>query len=207
MTIRVLIADDHPIMRTGLQALFDTEDEIDVVGAVGTTAEALAETQRLRPDVVLMDLQFQGQFEGAAATLRIRALDDAPAVLILTNYDAESDIITAIESGAAGYLLKDTPPDDLVAAVVAAAAGKSALAPAVATRLLARVRDAQLALSIRELEVLTLVAEGHSNGDIARRLHLSKTTVKSHLAHVFPKLGATSRTAAVAAARLAGLIR
>jgi DNA-binding NarL/FixJ family response regulator len=207
MTIRVLIADDHPIMRTGLQALFDTEDEIDVVGAVGTTAEALAETQRLRPDVVLMDLQFQGQFEGAAATLRIRALDDAPAVLILTNYDAESDIITAIESGAAGYLLKDTPPDDLVAAVVAAAAGKSALAPAVATRLLARVRDAQLALSIRELEVLTLVAEGHSNGDIARRLHLSETTVKSHLAHVFPKLGATSRTAAVAAARLAGLIR
>jgi len=207
MTIRVLIADDHPIMRTGLQALFDTETSIDVVGAVGTTREALAETVRLRPDVVLMDLQFQGQFEGAAATLRIRALDDAPAVLILTNYDAESDIITAIESGAAGYLLKDTPPDDLVAAVIAAASGKSTLAPAVATRLLARVRDAQSALSVRELEILTLVAEGHSNGDIARRLHLSETTIKSHLAHVFPKLGATSRTAAVAAARLAGLIR
>ena len=207
MTIRVLIADDHPIMRTGLLALLDTESSIAVVAAVGTTAEALAETVRLSPDVVLMDLQFQGQFEGAEATRRIRALENAPAVLILTNYDAESDIVTAIESGAAGYLLKDTPPDDLIAAVLAAASGQSALAPAVATRLMARVRDSQSALSIRELEVLTLVAAGHSNGDIARRLHLSETTVKSHLAHIFPKLGATSRTAAVAAARQAGLIR
>ncbi|MDY7543404.1 MULTISPECIES: response regulator transcription factor [unclassified Cryobacterium] len=207
MTIRVLIADDHPIMRTGLLALLDTESSVTVVAAVGTTAEALAETVRLRPDVVLMDLQFQGQFEGAAATQRIRALENAPAVLILTNYDAESDIVTAIESGAAGYLLKDTPPDDLIAAVIAAASGQSALAPAVATRLLARVREAQSALSVRELEVVSLVADGHSNGDIARLLHLSETTVKSHLAHIFPKLGVTSRTAAVAAARQAGLIR
>ncbi|WBM79954.1 response regulator transcription factor [Cryobacterium breve] len=207
MTIRVLIADDHPIMRTGLLALLDTESSVTVVAAVGTTAEALAETVRLRPDVVLMDLQFQGQFEGAAATQRIRALENAPAVLILTNYDAESDIVTAIESGAAGYLLKDTPPDDLIAAVIAAASGQSALAPAVATRLLARVREAQSALSVRELEVVSLVADGHSNGDIARLLHLSETTVKSHLAHIFPKLGVSSRTAAVAAARQAGLIR
>ena len=207
MTIRVLIADDHPIMRTGLLALLDTESSVTVVAAVGTTAEALAETVRLRPDVVLMDLQFQGQFEGAAATQRIRALENAPAVLILTNYDAESDIVTAIESGAAGYLLKDTPPDDLIAAVIAAASGQSALAPAVATRLLARVREAQSALSVRELEVVSLVADGHSNGDIARLLHLSETTVKSHLAHIFPKLSVTSRTAAVAAARQAGLIR
>ena len=207
MTIRVLIADDHPIMRTGLLALLDTESSVTVVAAVGTTAEALAETVRLRPDVVLMDLQFQGQFEGAAATQRIRALENPPAVLILTNYDAESDIVTAIESGAAGYLLKDTPPDDLIAAVIAAASGQSALAPAVATRLLARVREAQSALSVRELEVVSLVADGHSNGDIARLLHLSETTVKSHLAHVFPKLSVTSRTAAVAAARQAGLIR
>jgi len=207
MTIRVLIADDHPIMRSGLTALFDLEASIDVVGAVGTTEDAIADAVRLRPDVVLMDLQFQGRFEGAAATRRIRSMDDAPAVLVLTNYDAESDIITAIESGAAGYLLKDTPPDDLIAAVIAAAAGQSALAPAVATRLLARVREAQSALSIRELEVLSLVADGHSNGDIARLLHLSETTVKSHLAHIFPKLNVTSRTAAVAAARQAGLIR
>lgn len=207
MSIRVLIADDHPIMRTGLTALFETEASIEVVGAVGTPEEAVSEAERLHPEVVLMDLQFNGEFRGAAATRLIRALDDPPAVLILTNYDTDSDIITAIEGGAAGYLLKDAPPDDLIAAVQAAAVGQSALAPTVATRLLSRVRDARAALSARELEVLTLVSEGQSNTDIAARLHLSETTVKSHLAHIYPKLGVASRTAAVAAARRAGLIR
>jgi DNA-binding NarL/FixJ family response regulator len=207
MSIRVLIADDHPIMRTGLTALFETESSIEVVGAVGTPEEAVSEAERLHPEVVLMDLQFNGEFRGAEATRLIRALDDPPAVLILTNYDTDSDIITAIEGGAAGYLLKDAPPDDLIAAVQAAAVGQSALAPTVATRLLSRVRDAHAALSARELEVLTLVAEGQSNTDIAARLHLSETTVKSHLAHIYPKLGVASRTAAVAEARRAGLIR
>lgn len=207
MSIRVLIADDHPIMRTGLTALFETEPSIEVVGAVGTPEEAVSETERLHPEVVLMDLQFNGEFRGADATRLIRALDDPPAVLILTNYDTDSDIITAIEGGAAGYLLKDAPPDDLIAAVQAAAVGQSALAPTVATRLLSRVRDAHAALSARELEVLTLVADGQSNTDIAARLHLSETTVKSHLAHIYPKLGVASRTAAVAAARRGGLIR
>ena len=207
MSIRVLIADDHPIMRTGLTALFETEPSIEVVGAVGTPEEAVSEAERLHPEVVLMDLQFNGEFRGAEATRLIRALDDPPAVLILTNYDTDSDIITAIEGGAAGYLLKDAPPDDLIAAVQAAAVGQSALAPTVATRLLSRVRDAHAALSARELEVLTLVAEGQSNTDIAARPHLSETTVKSHLAHIYPKLGVASRTAAVAEARRAGLIR
>ena len=207
MTVRVLIADDHPIMRTGLQALCETEPAITVVGAVGTVEEALAEAARLRPDVVLMDLQFNGEFRGADATRSIRALPHPPAVLILTNYDTDRDIITAIEGGAAGYLLKDTSPDDLLAAIMAAAAGQSALAPAVASRLLSRVRDSTRALSARELEVLALVAEGRSNTDVARHLHLSETTVKSHLAHIYPKLGVTSRTAAVAAARQSGLIR
>ena len=207
MTVRVLIADDHPIMRTGLQALFETEPSITVVGAVGTPEQAVAEAARLRPDVVLMDLQFTGEFRGADATRSIRALPDPPAVLILTNYDTDRDIITAIEGGAAGYLLKDTSPDDLLAAIAAAAAGQSALAPAVASRLLSRVRQSSRALSARELEVLTLVAEGRSNTDVARHLHLSETTVKSHLAHIYPKLGVSSRTAAVAAARQAGLIR
>ncbi|HSP53154.1 MAG TPA: response regulator transcription factor [Cryobacterium sp.] len=207
MTVRVLIADDHPIMRTGLQALFETEPTITVVGAVGTPEQAVAEAARLRPDVVLMDLQFTGEFRGADATRSIRALPDPPAVLILTNYDTDRDIITAIEGGAAGYLLKDTSPDDLLAAIAAAAAGQSALAPAVASRLLSRVRQSSRALSARELEVLTLVAEGRSNTDVARHLHLSETTVKSHLAHIYPKLGVSSRTAAVAAARQAGLIR
>ncbi|TFD28376.1 response regulator [Cryobacterium cryoconiti] len=205
--VRVLIADDHPIMRTGLQALCETEPSITVVGAVGTVEEALAEAARLRPDVVLMDLQFNGEFRGADATRGIRALPDPPAVLILTNYDTDRDIITAIEGGAAGYLLKDTSPDDLLAAIMAAAAGQSALAPAVASRLLSRVRDSTRALSARELEVLALVAEGLSNTEVARHLHLSETTVKSHLAHIYPKLGVASRTAAVAAARQSGLIR
>ncbi|HSP75714.1 MAG TPA: response regulator transcription factor [Cryobacterium sp.] len=207
MTVRVLIADDHPIMRTGLQALFETEPSITVVGAVGTPEQAVAEAARLRPDVGLMDLQFNGEFRGADATRSIRALPDPPAVLILTNYDTDRDIITAIEGGAAGYLLKDTSPDDLLAAIAAAAAGQSALAPAVASRLLSRVRQSSRALSARELEVLTLVAEGRSNTDVARHLHLSETTVKSHLAHIYPKLGVSSRTAAVAAARQSGLIR
>ena len=207
MTVRVLIADDHPIMRTGLQALFETEPSITVVGAVGTPELAVSEAARLRPDVVLMDLQFNGEFRGADATRSIRALPDPPAVLILTNYDTDRDIITAIEGGAAGYLLKDTSPDDLLAAIAAAAAGQSALAPAVASRLLSRVRQSSRALSARELEVLTLVAEGRSNTEVARHLHLSETTVKSHLAHIYPKLGVSSRTAAVAAARQSGLIR
>jgi DNA-binding NarL/FixJ family response regulator len=202
----VLIVDDHPLMRTGLTALFETDPSIKVVAAVGTTQEALVEVGRTNPDVVLMDLQFNRVFEGAQATRDIRALPDPPAVLILTNFDTDADIVTAIEAGAAGYLLKDAAPDDIATAVHAAAAGQTALAPAVATRLFARMQQSHSSLSTRELEVLDLVADGHSNTDIARRLHLSETTVKSHLAHIYPKLGVNSRTAAVAAAREAGII-
>jgi DNA-binding NarL/FixJ family response regulator len=206
MSVRVLIVDDHPLMRTGLAALFETDQTIEVVGAVGTTDEAVVEAVRTKPDVVLMDLQFNRVFAGAQATRRIRALPEPPAVLILTNFDTDADIVTAIEAGAAGYLLKDAAPDDITAAVHAAAAGQTALAPAVATRLLERMQQSHSALSARELEVLELVADGHSNTDIARHLHLSETTVKSHLAHIYPKLGVNSRTAAVASAREAGII-
>lgn len=206
MSVRVLIVDDHPLMRTGLTALFDTDPTIEVVAAVGTTQQGLVEVGRTNPDVVLMDLQFNRVFEGAQATRDIRALPNPPAVLILTNFDTDADIVTAIEAGAAGYLLKDAAPDDLTGAVHAAAAGQTALAPAVATRLFARMQQAHSSLSARELEVLELVADGCSNTDIAHRLHLSETTVKSHLAHIYPKLGVNSRTAAVAAAREAGVI-
>jgi DNA-binding NarL/FixJ family response regulator len=205
--IRVVIADDHPIMRTGLQALFETEPAIVVLAAVGTPEAAISAATELQPDVVLMDLQFAGQFRGAEATKAIRALPAPPSVLILTNYDTDSDIVTAIEAGAAGYLLKDAPPDDLLAAVRSAAEGQAVLAPAVANRLLDRVRLSSNALSVRELEVVTLVADGLSNPEIAAKLHVSETTVKSHLAHIYPKLAVGSRTAAVAAARQAGLIR
>lgn len=206
MSVRVLIVDDHPLMRTGLTALFDTDPTIEVVAAVGTTKQGLVEVGRTNPDVVLMDLQFNRVFEGAQATRDIRALPNPPAVLILTNFDTDTDIVTAIEAGAAGYLLKDAAPDDITGAVHAAAAGQTALAPTVATRLFARMQQAHSSLSARELEVLELVADGCSNIDIAHRLHLSETTVKSHLAHIYPKLGVNSRTAAVAAAREAGVI-
>lgn len=206
MSVRVLIVDDHPLMRTGLTALFDTDPTIEVVAAVGTTKQGLVEVGRTNPDVVLMDLQFNRVFEGAQATRDIRALPNPPAVLILTNFDTDTDIVTAIEAGAAGYLLKDAAPDDITGAVHAAAAGQTALAPTVATRLFARMQQAHSSLSARELEVLELVADGCSNTDIAHRLHLSETTVKSHLAHIYPKLGVNSRTAAVAAAREAGVI-
>lgn len=206
MSVRVLIVDDHPLMRTGLTALFDTDPTIEVVAAVGTTQQGLVEVGRTNPDVVLMDLQFNRVFEGAQATRDIRALPNPPAVLILTNFDTDADIVTAIEAGAAGYLLKDAAPDDITGAVHAAAAGQTALAPAVATRLFARMQQAHSSLSARELEVLELVADGCSITDIAHRLHLSETTVKSHLAHIYPKLGVNSRTAAVAAAREAGVI-
>lgn len=206
MTVRVLIVDDHPLMRTGLTALFETDPTIEVVAAVGTTDQGLVEVQRMEPDVVLMDLQFNRIFEGAQATKDIRALPNPPAVLILTNFDTDADIVAAIEAGAAGYLLKDAAPDDITAAIKAAASGQTALAPAVATRLLARMHQPHSALSARELEVLELVSRGFSNTDIARLLHLSETTVKSHLAHIYPKLGVNSRTAAVASAREAGII-
>jgi DNA-binding NarL/FixJ family response regulator len=206
MSVRVLVVDDHPMMRAGLTALFDNDPTIEVVAAVGTTAEAMTELRRGRPHVVLMDLQFNRAFDGAQATREIRELPEPPAVLILTNFDTDADILEAIEAGAAGYLLKDAAPEDITTAIHAAASGGTALAPAVATRLFARMQQPHSALSPRELEVLALVASGHSNTDIARQLHLSETTVKSHLAHIYPKLGVNSRTAAVAEARKRGMI-
>ncbi|MGB3306562.1 MAG: response regulator transcription factor [Thermomicrobiales bacterium] len=205
--IRLLLADDHPVVRTGLKALFATEGDIEVVGEAATAEDAVVQTARLRPDVVLMDLQFGGDLQGAAATRQILQQQPAPHVLILTNYGTDTDILGAIEAGASGYLLKDADPADLIAAVRAAAAGQSALAPVVATRLLTQVRTPEARLSQREAEVLTLVAEGKSNREIGRALFLSEATVKSHLVHIFSKLDVASRTAAVAKARTLGAIR
>lgn len=205
--LRVVIGDDHPVVRAGLSALLSTDDGVEVVGE-GATPEAVVEVaRRLRPDVVLLDLQFGGPTSGVDAARALRGDADPPAVLILTNYDSDADILAAIEAGANGYLLKDAPPDDLLAAVRAAAAGESALAPAVASRLMDRMRTPQVALTLREIEVLETVAQGLSNGDAARALHLSESTVKSHLAHVYVKLGVRSRGAAVVAARRLGVLR
>ncbi len=207
--IRLVVADDHPIVRAGLLALFAQESDIAVVAEAATSTEAVRAAERESPDVVLIDLQFGSRDagSGADATRRIRALDAAPYVLVLTNYDSDADILGAIEAGASGYLLKDAPPHELVAAVRAAAAGESALAPVIASRLLTRLRAPQASLSPREIEVLELVAEGRTTQSIAAELFLGETTVKSHLAHIYTKLGVSSRTAAVSAARGRGILR
>lgn len=204
--IRLLLSDDHPVVRAGIRALLESEADLEVVAEAATAEDAVRLAAASGIDLVLMDLQFPGAMQGAEATRRIRSHAGAPRVLVLTNYDTDADILGAIEAGASGYLLKDAPPAELVAAVRAAAVGESALAPAVSTRLNAS-REAGDRLTAREAEVLTLVAEGRSNRDIGRALFLSEATVKSHLVHIFTKLGVGSRTAAVARARELGAIR
>ncbi|MFI1203132.1 response regulator transcription factor (plasmid) [Streptomyces sp. BHT-5-2] len=205
--VRLLLADDHPVVRAGLRAVLETEPDFEIAADVPSAEEAVELAGRLGVDVVLMDLQFGGRMLGSQATAEITARPGAPRVLILTTYDSDADILAAIEAGATGYLLKDSPPEELAAAVRAAAAGKSALAPTVALRLMDRMRTPATALSRRETEVLQLVADGLSNAAISKRLFLSQATVKSHLVHIYSKLGVESRTAAVAAATAQGLIR
>lgn len=205
--IRLIIADDHPVVRTGLRAMLSNDPGIAVIAEATSPEEAVALAGEHSPDLVLMDLQFGTEDTGADATRLIRALPHPPAVLVLTNYDTDSDILSAVEAGASGYLLKDSPLDELLAAIHAAAAGETALAPAIAGRLLARMRSPQPTLSAREIEVLGLVATGAKNEEIAQRLFISDATVKSHLAHIYTKLDVSSRTAAVASARESGILR
>ncbi|AKK09595.1 response regulator transcription factor [Corynebacterium testudinoris] len=205
--IRLVIADDHPVVRTGLRAMLSNDPGIAVIAEATSPEEAVALASEHSPDLVLMDLQFGTEDTGADATRLIRALPHPPAVLVLTNYDTDSDILSAVEAGASGYLLKDSPLDELLAAIHAAAAGETALAPAIAGRLLARMRSPQPTLSAREIEVLGLVATGAKNEEIAQRLFISDATVKSHLAHIYTKLDVSSRTAAVASARESGILR
>lgn len=205
--IRVLLADDHPVVRAGLRAVLGTEADIEVVAETATAEDAVARAAQGDIDVVLMDIQFGKGMNGAEATAAIAGHARAPRVLIVTTYDSDADILPAIEAGATGYLLKDAPPEDLAAAVRTAAEGRTTLAPSVADRLMARLRTPGTALTRRETEVLALVAEGLSNQAIGQRLHLTEGTVKSHLARIYTKLGVDSRTAAVATATDLGLIR
>lgn len=209
--IQLLLADDHPVVRAGLRAVLETSEDVMVVAEAGAAQEAVATAARLRADgeldVVLMDLQFGQSMDGIAATEQIVATPDPPRVLVLTTYDTDADILAAVEAGASGYLLKDAPTEELLSAVRTAAAGQSALAPAVALRLMDRMRSPGQALSAREINVLTHVAAGRSNQQIAKELFISEATVKSHLVHIFTKLDVDSRTAATAKATALGLIR
>ncbi|MEV6333322.1 response regulator transcription factor [Nocardia vinacea] len=202
--IRLLLVDDHAIVRAGLRALLESNDDITVVGDAPTAEAAVAFCTTTPVDLVLMDLSFGPGRSGVDATAELRALAQPPNVLVVTNYDTDADILSAIEAGACGYILKDTPPTELLAAVRSAAAGESVLSPAVASKLMIRVRRADTTLSPREIEVLRLVADGSSNREIAKQLFLSETTVKSHLVHIYAKLGVRSRTSAVARAREQG---
>ncbi|KAA3637849.1 MAG: DNA-binding response regulator [Armatimonadetes bacterium] len=206
-SIRILIVDDHPVVRAGLRAVIESQDDFLVVGEAATGEDAVRQVQRDDPDLVLMDLQMPGM-GGAQATKQISKLDPTPFVVVLTTYDSDADILSALDAGAVGYLLKDAPPDVLFESIRAAARGDTVLSPAVASRLVDRVRRPSTStLSGRELEVLELVAEGLANKAIARRLHVSEATVKTHLVHIFTKLDVSTRTGAVATAVDQGLIR
>ncbi|MFD6492780.1 response regulator [Streptomyces sp. NPDC059944] len=207
MTVRLLLADDHPVVRAGLRAVLSAEPDFEIVAEAPTAEEAVDRAGAGGVDVVLMDLQFGTGLHGAEATAAITARPGAPRVLVLTTYDTDADILAAVEAGACGYLLKDAPPEELSAAVRTAASGHSALAPTVADRLMDRMRTPAAALSRRELEVLELVKDGLSNQQISKNLFLSQATVKSHLVHIYAKLGVDSRTSAVAAATERGVIR
>lgn len=203
----VLIVDDHPVVRDGLRGMFSASTEFTVVGEASSGPEAVTLTARLDPDVVLMDLRMP-RGGGVAAIAELTARRIRSRILVLTTYDTDADTFPALEAGATGYLLKDAPRDELFAAVRAAAEGRTVLSPAVASRVLTRVRHPGPArpLSTREREVLVLVAKGTSNREIARELFISEATVKTHLAHIFGKLEVTDRAAAVAAAYDRGIL-
>ncbi len=205
--IRVVIADDHPVVRAGIHQMLDAADDISVVAEAASGQEAIDVASRHQPDVVLMDLQMPGT-DGVAATEAISKRHPEVHVLIVTTYDTDTDILAAIDAGATGYLLKDAAREDLYDAVRSAARGETTLAPRVASRVLDHVRGADpTSLTARELEVITLVADGHRNREIARRLHIGEATVKTHLVHVYEKLGVDDRAHAVTRAVERGILR
>jgi DNA-binding NarL/FixJ family response regulator len=204
--IRVLIADDHPVVRDGLRGLFANDSGFEVVGEAENGREAVSRTEALQPDVVLMDLRMP-VLDGVGATREIVEKGLTARVLIVTTYDTESDVLTAIEAGATGYVLKDTPREELRRAVRAAAVGESVLSPPVATQLMGQVyKPGNSVLSDRELEILVMIAKGATNKRVAAQLFISEATVKTHVLHLFEKLGVNDRAAAVAAGYERGLL-
>jgi DNA-binding NarL/FixJ family response regulator len=208
VTIRIMLVDDHPVVRAGLCALIDGQDDLSVVAEADGLVTALRMAQEHRPAVVLMDLSLGDQEAGGGEVAsRLRALPEPPEVLVLTTYDTESDIIRALDAGARGYLLKDAPPAELFAGIRATARGETVLAPAVAATLVRRSSSPAPIITEREVEVLELLSQGWGNKEIARRLFVSEATVKSHLSHIYTKLGVDTRSGAVATAIERRIIR
>lgn len=210
MAVRVVLVDDHPVVRTGLAALLRADGRLDVVGEAGDAAGALALVDRMLTtsealDLVFMDLHLGGGMGGIEATAELTRR--GVAVLVVTTFDSDADIMGALDAGARGYLLKDSPTEQLVDAALAAAAGCTVLSPEIQARLVLRTVNPARSLSEREVEVLQQVAAGATNREVARALFISESTVKTHLAHLFEKLGVDNRTALVAAARERRLIR
>jgi len=198
--ITLLIVDDHPVVRDGLRGMFSADPRFEVLGEAGDGAEAIAAGEKLRPDVILMDLRMP-RTDGVTAIKELAKRGVPARVLVLTTYDTDSDVLPAIEAGATGYLLKDSPREELFRAVEAAARGQAVLSPTVATRLMGQMRQpASEPLSQRELEVLELISRGSTNREAAKALFISEATVKTHLLHVYAKLGVNDRAAAVATA-------
>jgi DNA-binding NarL/FixJ family response regulator len=206
--IRVMIVDDHPVVRNGLIGMLESDDGFEVVGEAGDGAEAVRRAGALAPDVILMDLRMP-EMDGVSAIAALSQAGSSARVLVLTTYDTDSDVLSAIEAGATGYLLKDAPGAELFRAIRAAASGEAVLSPSVATRVVGQVRAPAAPaepISARELEVLELIARGASNRDAAARLFISEATVKTHLMHIYAKLGVSDRAAAVAEAFDRGLL-
>ncbi|WP_326737247.1 response regulator transcription factor [Streptomyces sp. NBC_01022] len=204
--LRIILADDHTVMRAGLVALLSSEPTVEIVGEAGDGREAVRLVERLRPDVALLDLRMP-VLDGVGATQEIVAGETRTRVLILTTYDTDADIERGVEAGATGYLLKDATREQLVEAIHSASRGETVLAPRVAQRLVARMRrPVPVTLTARESEVLRAVADGLSNGEIGRRLFIGEATVKTHLLRIFAKLDVNDRTRAVVVAMNAGLL-
>lgn len=198
--ISVLLVDDHLVVRAGLRALLDSQPDITVIGEADTGEDAVAMSADRSPDVVMMDLALGTGIDGVEAIRRIRAARPDQPVLVFTTYDTDADVVRALDAGPIGYLLKDSAPPDIFGAIRDAVAGRSVLSPPVASRVLDRMRRPDQALTAREAELLSLLAEGLTNKELGKRLFISEATVKTHLAHIYAKLGVDSRAAAVSIA-------